>query len=68
MKHPTFQCTKDGAGEFCAPRSLFRGGEGAWLHYRDVWVTYGAIKWPQVTVFDLNAPGRNPKPRAAAGG
>jgi hypothetical protein len=41
------QCTAD-LGDFCAPRSRFRDCERAWLRYRDAWVTYAAIKWPQV--------------------
>jgi hypothetical protein len=46
------QCQKnaaDGIDNDCVSQSDFRAMERAWIHYRDAWVTYGAIKWPKVT-------------------
>lgn len=35
--------------DVCVPRSEYRDMERAWIRYRDAWVAYGAIKWPDVT-------------------
>lgn len=33
----------------CVSRSDMRDTERAWLRYRDAWVTFGALRWPEIT-------------------
>ena len=45
-------CAPQGTGnydEFCISRAQVRAMEKAWLRYRDAWVAFAAIKWPQVS-------------------
>jgi hypothetical protein len=39
----------DNYSELCASRADLRAMERAWIGYRDAWVAFGAIKWPQIS-------------------
>jgi uncharacterized protein YecT (DUF1311 family) len=39
--------------ELCVPQIEIRTMERAWIRYRDAWVAFGAIKWPQVPTESL---------------
>jgi len=44
-------CLDDSSGsdEDCVSQTSFRATERAWIRYRDAWVAYGAVAWPQVS-------------------
>jgi hypothetical protein len=45
-------CAPEGSASYdenCVSRGELRAMERAWINYRDAWVTFGAIKWPQVS-------------------
>jgi Lysozyme inhibitor LprI len=46
------------AGDTCSPEDkgckseatdIFRESERTWLRYRDAWISFGAVRWPEVT-------------------
>jgi len=49
-KYPS-TCAPQGSenyDQFCTSRLDLRAMERAWIGYRDAWVTFGGIKWPQI--------------------
>jgi uncharacterized protein YecT (DUF1311 family) len=41
------RCPADNAD--CKPAEALRGTQRAWIRYRDAWVTFATLRWPQVT-------------------
>ena len=50
-KHPS-TCAPQRSENYdqsCTSRLDLRAMERAWIGYRDAWVTFGGIKWPQIS-------------------
>ena len=46
---PLVQQAKDGGAECLKPVEPIRAAERAWIVYRDAWVRFAKVRWPEVS-------------------